>query len=76
MTSSSRPQRRERSPRPTATFALPSHWSPKQALAVFECIEMMRDQLWLAYGCEIQRAWRDQYTSDRAIPIVDPDSPF
>jgi hypothetical protein len=76
MAASSRPQRRKNTSRPTAAFALPSHWSPKQALAVFECLELMRDQLWLAYGPHIQRAWRDQLVLDRAPPDLDPDSPF
>ena len=55
-----RPPRRKHAPRPTSSSALPSHWSPEQALAVFECLELIRDQLWLAYGLEIQRAWRGQ----------------
>jgi hypothetical protein len=76
MAASMNPPRRQRSSRATAPFALPSHWSPKQALAVFECIELMRDQLWLAYGPHIQRAWRDQLVHDRAPPDFDPDSPF
>jgi hypothetical protein len=67
---------RNPSSRTTATFTLPSHWSPKQALAVFECLELMRDQLWLAYGTEIQRAWRGQLVPERAPPDLDPDSPF
>jgi len=72
-----RTHRRNPSSRTTTTFALPSHWSPKQALAVFECLELMRDQLWLAYGPEIQRAWRDQLvTTVRSPPDFDPDLPF
>jgi hypothetical protein len=56
---------------------LPSHWSPTQALAVFECLELLRDQLWLAYGPEIQHAWRGQLVPERATPPdLDPDSPF
>ena len=76
MAASLRPPRRKRPVRPTAAFALPSHWSPAQALAVFECLELLRDQLWLAYGPEIQRAWRDQLLPQRAPPDLDPDSPF
>jgi hypothetical protein len=71
-----RPQRRKHTSRPTAAFTLPSHWSPKQALAVFECLELLREQLWLAYGPNIQRAWRDQLVTDRAPRDFDPDSPF
>jgi hypothetical protein len=71
-----RPPRRKHAPRSTSAFALPSHWSPEQALAVFECLELIRDQLWLAYGLEIQRAWRGQLVPERAPPDLDPDSPF
>jgi len=71
-----RPLRRKRACPPSAAFKLPSHWSPTQALAVFECLELMREQLWLAYGHDIQRAWRSELASDRAAPNFDPDSPF
>ncbi len=69
-------QRRKRASRTTAAFHLPSHWSPEQALAVFECIELIRDQLWLAYGPDIQRAWRDQLVTERSPCDFDPDLPF
>lgn len=38
---------------------LPAHWTPDQALAVFEIIELLRDQLWAAYGPAIQYALRE-----------------
>ena len=69
-------RRRKRSFRAMAAFGLLSHWSPQQALAVFECIELIRDQLWLAYGTEIQRAWRDQLVTERSPRDFDPDLPF
>ena len=69
-------QRRKRASRTTAEFGLPSHWSPRQALAVFECIELIRDQLWLAYGPDIQRAWREQLVTERNPRDFDPDMPF
>ena len=76
MAASIRPPRRKRPFRPTAAFALPSHWSPQQALAVFECLELLRNQLWLAYGPQIQRAWRGQLVTERSPHDLDPDSPF
>jgi hypothetical protein len=77
MAASMRPPRRKRtSQRPPAALALPSHWSPKQALAVFECLELMREQLWRAYGPDIQHAWRAQLVPDRAPPDFDPGEPF
>ena len=39
---------------------LPAHWSPEQALAVFECLHWLRGQLWTMYGPAVQRAWCDQ----------------
>ena len=76
MAASLRPPRRKRQFRPTAAFALPSHWSPGQALAVFECLELLRDQLWLAYGPEIQRAWRGQHAPQQLTLPIDPSDPF
>ena len=69
-------RRRKRLSRATVAFGLPSHWSPQQALAVFECIEVIRDQLWLAYGPDIQRAWRDHLVTERRPRDIDPDLPF
>lgn len=76
MAASMKSRRRERSSPPSAACELPSHWTPQQALAVFECIELMRDQLWLAYGPEIQRAWRDQLSTEHTPPDLDPDASF
>ncbi len=66
------------SPR-TRPPALPRHWTPEQALAVFEMIELMRDELWLAYAADIQRALRreQQSVDPRQLLIpLDPDQPF
>ncbi len=38
---------------------LPAHWSPAQALAAFELIDLIRDELWKVYGSAIQQALRD-----------------
>ena len=61
---------------PGGAFALPPYWSPEQALAVFECIELIRDQIWQAYGPDIQRAWRAQLVKQGAPSDLDPDQPF
>jgi len=57
-------------------FIVPMHWSPEQALAVFECLQAMREALWAAYGPEVQQAWRDQLMPDGPAPEFDPDEPF
>ena len=76
MAASMRPPRRKHVSRPNAAFTLPSHWSPEQALAVFECLELLREQLWLAYGPDIQRAWRAQLVPQQLTLPIDPAEPF
>ena len=71
-----RPPRRKQTAPPTTAFTLPSHWSPSQALAVFECLELLRDQLWLAYGPQIQHAWRAQLVPQQLTLPIDPSEPF
>jgi hypothetical protein len=56
--------------------ALPTHWSPEQALAVFECLHAMRESLWALYGPQVQQAWREQLVPDQPQPAFDPDEPF
>lgn len=51
-----KPQR-SRAKRPRT---LPNHWTPEQALAVFEAMGYLREELWTRYGPHIQQAWREQ----------------
>ena len=60
----------------TPTVVIPRHWSPEQALAVFECLHALRSTLWEAYGPQVQQAWRDQLVPDGPPPEFDPDEPF
>lgn len=55
---------------------IPMHWTPEQALAVFECLQLLRQALWEAYGPEVQQAWREQLMPDGPPPEFDPDEPF
>jgi hypothetical protein len=55
---------------------VPKHWSPEQALAVFECLQALRSALWQAYGSQVQQAWRDQLVPEGPQPYFDPDEPF
>ena len=57
-------------------IAVPTHWSPEQALAVLECLHAMREAVWTRYGPQAQQAWRDQLVPDHAPPEFDPDLPF
>ena len=59
---------------------LPTDWTPKQALAVFQMIELMRDHLWPLYATDIQRVVRDDqklHHDPRQLRIpLDGESPF
>jgi hypothetical protein len=55
---------------------LPTHWSPEQALAVFECLQALRERLWDLYGPRLQQAWHDQLVHDEPPPSFDPNEPF
>lgn len=64
---------------PTSTAAaalVPRHWTPEQALAVFECLQVLRHALWSAYGPEVQQAWREQLVPGGPPPEFDPNEPF
>ncbi|MFO0433564.1 MAG: hypothetical protein ACK50G_03705 [bacterium] len=63
---------------PTSAAAplVPRHWTPAQALAVFECLQALRQALWDAYGPQVQQAWRDQLVPDGPPPEFEPDEPF
>ena len=39
---------------------IPDHWTPETALAVFELINDLRDQIWSRYAIDIQDALRQQ----------------
>ena len=57
-------------------IAVPTHWSPQQALAVLECLQARREAVWALYGPQAQHAWCDQLVPDQAPPEFDPDLPF
>ena len=59
-----------------AAPTLPEHWTGEQALAVFECLQAMREHLWTLYGPAVQQAWHDQLHTDQDRPELDPDEPF
>ena len=61
---------------PAPAPAVPLHWTPEQALAVFECLHAMRQALWAAYRPQVQQAWRDQLMPDGPMPDFDPHAPF
>jgi len=63
-------------PTSPAASLIPQHWTPEQALAVCECLQLLRQALWDAYGPQVQQAWREQLVPDGPAPEFDPDEPF
>ena len=41
-------------------FAIPAHWSPEEALAVFELLDDLRDKIWAHYGPHLQQLLAEQ----------------
>lgn len=56
---------------PKLHLTLPQHWTPAQALAAFEMIDLIRDRLWLLYADDIQTAMRHdrQHVDPRQLRI-------
>ena len=61
-----------------SSIRLPTHWSPEQAVAVFEVQDELREQVWARYGLQIQHVLRDERST--AVPaahdIDEGDVPF
>jgi hypothetical protein len=59
---------------------LPTHWSPEQAVAVFEILDELREHIWARYGPQIQQVLRDERSTAAAaahdIDIDEADVPF
>ena len=62
------------------SITLPTHWTPEQAVAVFEILDELREHIWARYGVQIQQVLRDERsTADLAagdIDIDEADVPF
>jgi hypothetical protein len=62
------------------SITLPTHWSPEQAVAVFEILDDLREHVWARYGPQIQQVLRDERSTAIAvagdIAIDDADVPF
>ncbi len=62
------------------SITLPTHWSPEQAVAVFEILDELREHVWARYGLQIQQVLRNERST--AVPaagdidIDDADVPF
>jgi hypothetical protein len=59
-------------------LAIPTYWTPEQAIAVFELVDDLRETIWSIYQTNLQDLTRQQRQSpdiDR-IEIDDNDPPF
>ena len=75
-----RPTGTDNSARTVLAAGLPTHWTPTQALAMFECLHALREALWAIYGIDAQIAWQEQLRTGQDDawpgPDFDPDAPF
>lgn len=68
-----------RHPVAAGSIALPTDWSPEQAVAVFEILDELRERVWDLYGRRIQQVLREQRctaASTAAKNIDEADVPF
>ena len=63
-----------------SSITLPTHWSPEQAVAVFEILDNLREHVWARYGLQIQQVLRDERSkaspAAHDIDIDESDVPF
>ena len=61
-----------------SSITLPTHWSPEQAVAVFEILDELREHVWARYGVQIQQVLRDERSTAAltAHDIDEADVPF
>jgi len=66
-------------PQPTIhNIPVPVYWSAEQALAVFEFLDLLRDEIWKVHRDDIQAAMRGDRNDPRQLRLdeVDCDPPF
>jgi hypothetical protein len=62
---------------PHATpLAIPTYWTPEQAIAVFELVDDLRETIWAIYQTNLQELTRQQRQSAPVNRIDDDDLPF
>jgi hypothetical protein len=57
---------------------IPTYWTPEQAIAVFELVDDLREQIWSFYQTDVQEMTRQQHKPAYLDPlkIDDDDLPF
>ncbi len=49
---------------PERSLRIASHWTPEQALVVYETLDDLIDLIWRQYGLDIQQAFKNQCTNN------------
>jgi hypothetical protein len=58
-------------------LAIPTYWTPEQAIAVFELVDDLREQIWSIYQTDLQQMTRQQRQPAPVDPLeIDDDLPF
>ena len=58
-------------------LAIPTCWTPEQAIAVFELIDELREKIWSIYQTDLQQMIRQQRQPAPIDPLeIDDDLPF
>jgi hypothetical protein len=56
---------------------IPTYWTPKQAIAVYEIVDDLRERIWSIYQTNLQDLMRQQQSTQiDPIKIDDDDLPF
>jgi hypothetical protein len=56
---------------------IPTYWTPEQAIAVFELLDDLREQIWSSYQTDLQEMTRQQRQPAPLDPLeIDDDLPF
>jgi len=56
-------------------LTIPGHWSPEEALAVFELLDDLRDKIWAHYGLRLQQLLAEQQHTATGTDAP-PEEPF
>jgi hypothetical protein len=52
-----------------STIDIPKYWTAKEALAVFEFIDEIREHIWSQYDTQIVAAMREERRTNAGLPM-------
>ncbi len=53
-----------------STIDIPEYWTAKEALAVFEFVDEIRERIWSQYDTDIVAAMREQRRTSTDLPTA------